>query len=337
MPTPLPPLANLFQGEEAVRTAYARILPLENSNLMLIRILGWMLIHAPHEAGRAYVARCINQCQDDPQIIEEARYHLQYFVKYFKTIANKPTPTPSNDTMGARRDIILASIDQAPTSHSQAKDRALVRDNYRCQLTGHYDDDAYSHIPAVRQESDAAPAGGIGPTECHHILPQYVGHHIADNELRRINAATIWSIVTAYGGIVPAQVNGAGIHNLRNIMTLRSDIHKAFDHLSIWLEPIEGLVNAYNVGRIAPRLCPDVPQVVTLTTSTPLPLPDPRYLALQAACAKVIHMSGAAESIHLILRDMEDTLVLSQDGSSAGLLETLLYGQEQITMFEPSS
>ncbi|KAL5639456.1 hypothetical protein ACGC1H_006826 [Rhizoctonia solani] len=149
---------------------------------------------------------------------------------------------------------------------------------------------------------------------------------MADNEPKCINAATVWSIVTAYGGIPPAEIDGAGIHNLRNIMTLRSDIHNVFDRLYMWLEPIEGSENMYSVERTIPRLCPEVPPVVTLTTDTALPLPDPRYLALHAACAKVIHMSGAAKPINLILRDTENTPVLSLDGSSAGLLDTLLYG-----------
>ena len=52
------------------------------------------------------------------------------------------------------------------------------------------------------------------------------------------------------------------------------------------------------------------------------PLPDPRYLALHAACAKVAHLSGASEYVDTIFRKTEDMKVLASDGSSG---EALLY------------
>ena len=54
------------------------------------------------------------------------------------------------------------------------------------------------------------------------------------------------------------------------------------------------------------------------------PPPDPLLLGLHAACARVAHMSGAAELFYQIERDAEDTRVLAFDGSSAPLLSNLL-------------
>ena len=51
-----------------------------------------------------------------------------------------------------------------------------------------------------------------------------------------------------------------------------------------------------------------------------LPLPDPRLLALHAVCVRVAHMSGAAEALDELDRDIEDALVLAEDGASANLL-----------------
>ena len=47
-----------------------------------------------------------------------------------------------------------------------------------------------------------------------------------------------------------------------------------------------------------------------------LPLPNPALLALHAACARVLHMSGAAEYFDQCDRDDEELRVLSEDGSS---------------------
>jgi hypothetical protein len=52
--------------------------------------------------------------------------------------------------------------------------------------------------------------------------------------------------------------------------------------------------------------------------------PDPRLLTLHAACARVAHMSGAAEAFNKLERDLEEIKVLAFDGSSARLLDHLL-------------
>ena len=73
-------------------------------------------------------------------------------------------------------------------------------------------------------------------------------------------------------------------------------------------------------------------RTVTFTSPDPvkLPVPSPWYLDLHAACCRVAHLSGAGQCIDDILRDMEDTQVLSQDGSSAEVLKYALspYSQE---------
>jgi hypothetical protein len=57
----------------------------------------------------------------------------------------------------------------------------------------------------------------------------------------------------------------------------------------------------------------------------PIPeLPNPDLIALHAACARVAHMSGAAEYFDMLERDAEETTVLASDGGSAYLLHGLL-------------
>ena len=74
-------------------------------------------------------------------------------------------------------------------------------------------------------------------------------------------------------------------------------------------------------------------ETVTFTTPNPetLPVPNPDYLNIHAACARIAHLSGAGEYIDKIMRDIEDTPVLAKDGGSANLLEFALnsvLGQE---------
>ena len=68
---------------------------------------------------------------------------------------------------------------------------------------------------------------------------------------------------------------------------------------------------------------PEDPLVV-FRSGLGVPPPDPKLLALHATCARVAHMSGAAEFFDKLERDVEETEVLAFDGSSAHLLRNLM-------------
>ncbi|KAM6503553.1 hypothetical protein JOM56_000496, partial [Amanita muscaria] len=57
-------------------------------------------------------------------------------------------------------------------------------------------------------------------------------------------------------------------------------------------------------------------------------LPSRDYLALHAACAKVAHLSGAAEYMDSMFTDMEEMPVLSNDDSSAAVLEHAIWAAQ---------
>jgi hypothetical protein len=61
-----------------------------------------------------------------------------------------------------------------------------------------------------------------------------------------------------------------------------------------------------------------------------LALPDPRLLGLHATCARVAHMSGAAEAFDKVERNLENAMVLASDRSSAHLIDHLLVPFEAI-------
>ena len=65
-----------------------------------------------------------------------------------------------------------------------------------------------------------------------------------------------------------------------------------------------------------------------------LPLPNPAYLRIHAACCRVAHLSGAGEYMDKIREELEDTRVLSNDDPSAHILSFALqpYGQEVVVL-----
>ena len=63
-----------------------------------------------------------------------------------------------------------------------------------------------------------------------------------------------------------------------------------------------------------------IEEQIKFNSTEEVPAPDPKILALHAACAGIAHMSGAAEYLDEIARDIELLRVLAEDGGSADVL-----------------
>ena len=107
-----------------------------------------------------------------------------------------------------------------------------------------------------------------------------------------------------------------------------------FDFLTAltYCDTHQGEENKYKLEAADPLDLRGNPEYVTFTTPDRVifPLPSPTYLSIHAACAKVAHLSGAAECIDKFYRDMEDRKTLSSDGSSASILEEAIRGLQVI-------
>ena len=67
------------------------------------------------------------------------------------------------------------------------------------------------------------------------------------------------------------------------------------------------------------------PRIVTFSTTTDLPLPDPRYLKLHAVVCRVAHLSGVAEYLDRYDSEQDERNYLACDGSSAEYLNSRLH------------
>lgn len=151
------------------------------------------------------------------------------------------------------------------------------------------------------------------------------------------------SVLKGFGYPVET-VNGVGVHSLVNIMTLASSVHDLFDRLQLWLEATVSILLSRNLFSNDLRF-QEIPhryriqssrrtgaiirrrEFVTFTTSDPhhYPLPSPELLALHAACAKVANLSGAAEYLDKVDRDIEEAGVLKANGDSSDLLDIAIW------------
>ncbi|CAL1697742.1 unnamed protein product [Somion occarium] len=230
---------------------------------------------------------------------------------------------PSRPSFDRGRFLLKVSIQEAPKDHSTAKAQALLRDGYRCLVSGKYD--------ALAREALELPLEEIlnfGPavfTECAHIVPASTYFNVntgnsSKDPNKKDYAASVLAVLKHFGYDVD-KLNGASVHSLFNMMTLAHDTHDLFDQLRLWLEATD-TPNCYRVQVVDPMFIIPGRQLVTFSThdTEHLPLPSADLLALHAACAKVAHLSGAAEYLDELDRHLETSKVLAFDGGSAEVL-----------------
>jgi len=139
--------------------------------------------------------------------------------------------------------------------------------------------------------------------------------------------------------LITEELNGPDIHNLTNVITMGIEYHDYFDALKLWFEETvsqikdlmaailkqsQEIPNQYMVRARHPAFLQGIQMPVVFEPREGLPTPDPRYLRMHAACARVAHLSGAAEHIMNVLKDIEFIDALAWDGSSANLFDHVM-------------
>ncbi|KAJ7364853.1 hypothetical protein DFH08DRAFT_840151 [Mycena albidolilacea] len=337
-----------------------------NDNLIGVRVLGFMLQdlwqHSQHSFGLIPYKRLleeINSCsspthivgsQEDTDAQHDAIYklglfHRNHLIRVFRS-NGRPLPTesehPSRPSLERTRQRLITKMAKQkedekkdPTTTADARKESLVRDGFRCMVTGQYDFDScdrHTDLEAAREAENVPRA----VTQCAHIFSESA----QDSDKKTDYAASAMAILEMFGLNAQAEsLVGRNVHKHFNILTMRSDLHHLFDHLTFWLEEVIGEKNTYKVCSVRDKvrtLPSPPPERVTFKVDPkleaecwaagkePPALPSPALLAIRAACSRVVHMSGAAEQIDQILRDLEDISVMADDGGSATLLMSRL-------------
>ncbi|KAH0826493.1 hypothetical protein J3R83DRAFT_5497 [Lanmaoa asiatica] len=288
-----------------------------------VRILGFLLIHAPNRSVRAEVAKCIHSHKDSSDLTDIGAFFEHSVIlpfKKYKGRTPKPSQHPSRPSFEVTKEEIKKNITQAPKNHQDAKYRALLRDRWRCMVTGAPERDA---PPSERDSTTKI----LIHTQCAHIIPESTFFRVIPKEKENSKldySTSILAVLQRFRYNIQ-NFEGEHVHSLTNILTLESNVHDAFDQLQLCFEATSE-ENCYEIKYFDFPPHPDVCSIVTLSSTDPanLPVPAPELLALHATCCKVAHLSGAAEHIDKIYRDADETAVLSADGASADMLSHML-------------
>ncbi|KAG7089804.1 hypothetical protein E1B28_011454 [Marasmius oreades] len=246
-------------------------------------------------------------------------------VKKHKKKTSDLSEHPSRPSFNDAEEALMTVMKEIPQDSNLAKKQALIRDGYRCVVTGKYN----LNIPAsfdVNEEE--VKRVGTCWTECAHIVQESIYSNISNEEsltsiAKRDSSASLLTVLKRFGYDVE-NINGDKMHSLHNVMTLEKNVHEHFDRLELWFEATE-IEHCYRIKTFSKSIqVPNTTTFVRSGTHLDSPLPSPELLAHHASCAKVAHLSGAAEYLDELDRDWDDLPVLAADGRSSNVLNNAL-------------
>ncbi|KIM71457.1 hypothetical protein PILCRDRAFT_93850 [Piloderma croceum F 1598] len=341
---------NPYPNGSAANLAYLRSYELsmvsQDFSSMCGRILGFMLLEVPSDDGRLKLASEINSCTNEEKLIDLAKL-LTHFIRAFQA-AKGPTPSPSDHPScllpDAERDMNADTLVEAPHDHWTTKQQLRKKSETatfklsRARKAA----DAASRAPTGSQLASQAlelgakanklsiaadhaaatlanfPSPQLAATNAAHIFPESTNTNLTSDVMLEY-VASVWAVMDRFGhSAFKDELNGVQIHRLSNIMTMDYFYHMHFDKLNLWFEAVLGQAHTYRICGLE-EVIQGLPASVTFSSHCAgLDLPDPRYLRMHAAAARVAHLLGVAAYIDDILDDLDEgqTRVMSEDGSS---------------------
>lgn len=133
-------------------------------------------------------------------------------------------------------------------------------------------------------------------------------------------------------------VDGPGIDRAYNAVSLTSTMHGMFGSMRIYFDPTEEqhtyVIRAW-VEAVGSLVTPNLPlrRTLRIDPNRTIDPPSPRLLAIHRAVGQILHLSDAGNYIDKILRDLEGTRVILEDGSTAvgNYLNARLGGWAEVT------
>ncbi|KDQ12113.1 hypothetical protein BOTBODRAFT_45982 [Botryobasidium botryosum FD-172 SS1] len=264
--------------------------------IVCARFLGYMILEAG-DRGRHSFSSEILGCGDDDTLQELARLYITYFAHLFRARDRTPmhTPAPSRPSCNDTRELLVYLAKKTPQDYGAAKWKALVRDNFRCALTGKIEEICYRERLVLKEDVSADEYLDITATEAAYILPESITAEIsdpsADNKITKHDWAPGPRVLLGRFGHPPTaeELNGSDSNHISNILTMDITKRAWFNSLKLWLEPTD-VPDQYTPAAISSPYLSGVPPTITFTNAHPdedLPLLDPRYLRLHAICCRM--------------------------------------------------
>ncbi|KIL65193.1 hypothetical protein M378DRAFT_546547 [Amanita muscaria Koide BX008] len=159
-------------------------------SLMYCRIVGHFFHHVPTDEGLSHLVREVASTGGDKQkLLDLGKLYYNHALRVFRAAKGR-TPAqsshPSRPSFGTLADLIKAKLQDAPQSHKTSTDKALVRDGFKCLISGAYD------INSALQSAELKRAGrgNLTPTQCAHIFSESTNVGVSEGSSQANYAAS---------------------------------------------------------------------------------------------------------------------------------------------------
>ncbi|EGE06680.1 hypothetical protein TEQG_05674 [Trichophyton equinum CBS 127.97] len=257
---------------------------------------------------------------DVTSALEEFSHYMitQFFLPLRASSAKTPQPTPTSS---------LSTIQAStPTSTkrriSALRHDCLVRDHHRCVVTRKFDiTEARKRIAIDKNctDDDGRPLkteqrGNFQYLEVAHILPHCLTKVASGDE----DLKNVLRILDMFDPGITHFIDDPKIDSLSNALTLTLDNHRLLGEFKIYFEPT-GRAYEYRIHSTDDDFLSDpffpVTRTLMPSPNRTIDPPSPRLLGIHRAVCLILKLSGAAEYIEHVLRDLE-LVTVEADGST---------------------
>ncbi|KAH8082004.1 hypothetical protein BXZ70DRAFT_995927 [Cristinia sonorae] len=343
----------LLAAEQAALTAEQSIGSRYHMNLVAIRVLGFFMLdfwsrqfllgNKPYCRINSDIQSCL--CVDasvgcsgevvraqHSKLYELGQQYRNFLMRLFH-FNHDPVESPAPESppsFEAEKRTIVERLENTEKTNTEIKKLALFRDGYRCLLSGVYDRDTIDKNLDFANQYFAWKVHRNSWTQCAYILPDTSQNGNKVSQFSR-DSEFAPAMITSLERL---DLLGGKVNHPANVLTMEQSLHDGFNSARLWLEPVADLLDTYDLvysttikygmvplpDRVTVEVNPEMLKLCQEKGVPPPELPSPVLLGFRAACCRVLHMSGAADQIDLVLQDMEEVGVLAEDGSSAEFL-----------------
>ncbi|KAI9466109.1 hypothetical protein BJY52DRAFT_1413613 [Lactarius psammicola] len=320
----------------------------------LDKLLSAMLEHAPHPLGRRYVAVCLHIAHQKGEdgVLGAAKAWLDNLLLPMLAISKAIKSEPVTSQSPTIEDTTVQYIGSASRAGQPVLRASIaLREQYRCAITKIFDSARAEKLERAGRLGEV-PDDGQSPMEAAHIIPfllnkfddkvintspEIVRDVLSFSRLthlrRQTDAARTWDMLQCWTQIDFRTLTGLNINSPTNAIYMTKAEHAAFGRFKFYLdkEAYPDIPNKYKVRmpRKSTRLSNGSREVdveFPPREKSSIEPPNPDYLKVHGAFAKVLSLCGAAEYMGSVERDaeMEGTLRLNGEMDFASYLQSKL-------------
>ncbi|KAL0952337.1 hypothetical protein HGRIS_006617 [Hohenbuehelia grisea] len=273
-----------------------------NKRFRLDELLIGMLEHAPHPDGRRYVAVALHIAHGKglQAVIEVAQAWLDSLFFPMMTI-----PLTRSDPTGSLTPTIQTTyleIENAKRDQNTLRNDVANREHHHCAITQIHDTKRRAEL--TKTHPNLVPAAPHALMHAAHIIP-FALYSFQDKGDRRLDAAHTWDMLQAWTQLDIRNLSGSQINSPSNAIFMTTTEQDNFGKFQFYLDkdvyPVDD--NKYRAKFVRQGLCFSNGQVEADVQFPPyaqsgvLP-PNPEFIRIHAAFAKVLHLSAATEYIY---------------------------------------